>query len=101
MTTVCPVCRGEGIIGVGDQPHLRQGPLSTCPNCGGTGKVESVEVVVAPTVETQTPSSSGNEVANTSVESAPENAKVAPVDSEVVVAPVEGVTIEVVSEPVQ
>lgn len=130
----CPMCRGTGIIGAGDQPHLHLGQTKTCPNCAGTGNVDDVaveevasEVVEAPVAETQTPSSSSNEATDTVTEDlttdtevanppqvTPEaiaeqeahdlatgNTGVAPVDSEVVVAPVEGATLEVASEPVQ
>jgi DnaJ-class molecular chaperone len=34
----CKKCLGEGLIGAGDQPHLRQGKISTCLDCAGTGK---------------------------------------------------------------
>ncbi len=40
MTTRCENCHGEGLVGAGDQPWLRQGPVTTCSPCGGTGKVD-------------------------------------------------------------
>jgi DnaJ-class molecular chaperone len=35
----CAVCGGDGLVGAGDQPTLKQGPLSTCTYCLGTGKI--------------------------------------------------------------
>lgn len=94
ITANCPVCKGEGLIGAGDMPWLRQGPISTCGNCGGSGKVEDIapEVVAeapteptpepeAPTEETQTPSNSDD---TTTTDSSSDSADVAPVIEETV-----------------
>lgn len=35
----CDVCKGDGLVGVGENPHLKEGPVSTCVPCSGTGKV--------------------------------------------------------------
>jgi len=35
----CPVCRGQGLVGSGENPHLLEGLKKTCENCNGTGKV--------------------------------------------------------------
>lgn len=97
----CPMCRGTGLVGSGDQPHLHIGQVKGCPNCAGTGKVDDIieaiaeeispvevveEVVEAPVVETEPV--------------APVEESVS-VDSAVVEAPAEGATLEVASEPVQ
>ena len=37
MQTKCTNCNGEGIVGNGDKPWLKEGALSTCPVCKGTG----------------------------------------------------------------
>ena len=37
----CPVCKGDGLIGNGSEPHLKQGELRTCYVCKGTGKVST------------------------------------------------------------
>ncbi|MES2216688.1 MAG: hypothetical protein V4481_05345 [Patescibacteria group bacterium] len=42
--STCQNCRGEGLVGAGDQPWLKQGPLGTCKPCSGSGKI-SDEVV--------------------------------------------------------
>lgn len=34
----CTKCQGHGLIGSGDNPHLREGRTVTCDECGGTGK---------------------------------------------------------------
>jgi len=34
----CTNCNGDGIVGSGDQPWLKQGHLVGCKACGGTGK---------------------------------------------------------------
>lgn len=48
MTTeVCKKCHGDGIIGNGPEPHLKQGDTRTCDVCTGTGKVEVVETQTA------------------------------------------------------
>lgn len=43
MNETCKNCTGEGIVGMGDQPWLRQGHLHTCEVCGGTGKINNNE----------------------------------------------------------
>lgn len=57
----CTNCAGEGIVGAGDFPTQKQGPLSTCTVCSGTGKIEgAIEAPVEPTPETpseETPAS--------------------------------------------
>ena len=47
--TQCPKCLGDGLIGNGDNPHLKEGRIVTCPDCNGTGLVpeEVVENVVS------------------------------------------------------
>ncbi len=42
----CNKCKGEGLIGVGENPHLKEGPISTCDTCSGTGKAD--ENAIAP-----------------------------------------------------
>lgn len=46
----CKNCLGDGIVGAGDQPWLKQGAQSTCAVCGGTGKIAE-EVATEPVVE--------------------------------------------------
>ena len=41
MTTQCPKCLGEGLIGVGENPHLKLGKISTCDVCNGSGQVDA------------------------------------------------------------
>ncbi len=43
--TICELCNGEGIIGAGDYPIQKNGPLSTCGDCNGTGKVGTLEEI--------------------------------------------------------
>lgn len=40
----CEKCKGQGLIGVGDKPWERNGNVSTCDACAGTGKVVSAVV---------------------------------------------------------
>lgn len=35
----CPNCDGDGIVGSGETPHLKQGHIVTCTVCQGTGSV--------------------------------------------------------------
>lgn len=37
----CENCHGEGLVGQGEKPWLRQGHIDTCKICNGTGKVET------------------------------------------------------------
>lgn len=39
--TTCKNCRGEGLVGSGEQPWLRIGHVKTCPECSGTGKIQT------------------------------------------------------------
>ncbi len=36
---ICELCNGDGIIGAGDFPAQKNGPVYTCGDCNGTGKV--------------------------------------------------------------
>lgn len=49
----CKNCLGDGIVGNGDVPHLKQGQIVQCPVCKGTGKVGDApaEEQVAPQAE--------------------------------------------------
>lgn len=38
--TICTNCNGEGLVGQGDQPWLKQGHIQTCGKCDGTGQVD-------------------------------------------------------------
>ena len=38
----CENCKGDGIVGVGTEPWLKNGDNSTCKVCTGTGKVAEV-----------------------------------------------------------
>ena len=40
MATQCDKCRGSGLVGVGESPHLQVGPVSTCDKCLGKGVLE-------------------------------------------------------------
>lgn len=42
-TTKCDNCNGEGIVGQGESPWLKQGHLETCKLCTGTGKIETAD----------------------------------------------------------
>lgn len=57
MENKCENCHGEGLVGQGEQPWLRQGRTETCKKCGGTGKlVESAGAnLSAPTPRTTQP----------------------------------------------
>lgn len=35
----CEKCKGEGLIGQGPNPHLREGRTEVCPDCNGTGQI--------------------------------------------------------------
>lgn len=45
----CTQCGGDGLVGAGDNPAAKQGPISTCGACNGTGKV--VENIALPVPE--------------------------------------------------
>lgn len=51
MENICGVCKGEGLVGVGENPHLKEGNISTCSACAGTGKSVSSEVTASTPVE--------------------------------------------------
>lgn len=51
--TQCTKCLGDGIVGNGDNPHMKEGHQHTCDLCGGTGKIDA-QVTAAPVEETQT-----------------------------------------------
>lgn len=38
--SMCPKCKGDGIIGAGERPWEKAGATSTCDMCGGTGVVD-------------------------------------------------------------
>ncbi len=38
----CDKCNGDGLIGNGPNPHLKQGRIGTCDQCSGTGKIAEV-----------------------------------------------------------
>lgn len=61
----CKKCVGDGLIGAGEFPHLKQGRVETCDMCGGTGKTAS-EVPVEEAPVEATPEA---EVVETVVES--------------------------------
>ena len=44
MATQCDKCRGSGLVGVGENPHLQEGPVSTCDKCLGKGTLEAENV---------------------------------------------------------
>ena len=46
----CDLCRGDGLIGNGPEPHLKQGEVITCPKCKGTGKIPTGPVQNEPEV---------------------------------------------------
>lgn len=45
----CETCLGDGLIGAGPQPWLKQGLVRQCPDCNGTGKISPTDAQVAPT----------------------------------------------------
>jgi hypothetical protein len=51
--TECTTCRGQGLIGSGENPHNLQGAVVTCTDCGGTGKVADGFAPVSRTVPTE------------------------------------------------
>lgn len=53
-TEPCKNCNGDGQVGNGDKPWLKQGHLHTCEKCQGTGKVPVVETEPEAPAETQT-----------------------------------------------
>lgn len=110
-TITCPVCRGTGLIGAGEAPHLHLGTLSTCPNCGGTGvveapvedlnsSVEEISVITqsetneAPIVEAQTPSSSEEVIISPEVSESDKPVEDTSVDNVSVEPVVDGATLE-------
>ncbi|MES2216633.1 MAG: hypothetical protein V4481_05060 [Patescibacteria group bacterium] len=49
--STCTNCHGEGLVGAGDKPWLKQGPIGTCKPCSGSGKIaDAVEPEAAPEV---------------------------------------------------
>lgn len=42
--SMCPKCKGDGIIGAGERPWEKAGATGTCDMCGGTGNVEEGDV---------------------------------------------------------
>lgn len=53
--TTCKNCLGDGIVGVGDKPWLKEGPQSTCTVCSGTGQVEDGSVESVPETPAEEP----------------------------------------------
>lgn len=51
MENICGVCKGEGLVGVGENPHLKEGNISTCSACAGTGKLVSSEITASTLVD--------------------------------------------------
>ena len=49
----CDLCRGDGLIGNGPEPHLKQGEVITCPKCKGTGKIPTGTVQESENMDTQ------------------------------------------------
>lgn len=37
--SICQKCAGDGLIGNGPSPWLREGHVTTCDKCGGTGNL--------------------------------------------------------------
>lgn len=43
MTMQCDNCKGEGLVGSGDKPWLKEGAIVTCPICTGVGELSPEE----------------------------------------------------------
>lgn len=61
MNNTCSRCAGEGIIGAGEFPLAKQGPLSQCPDCAGTGKITASEESPAEEVASTNPEASASD----------------------------------------
>lgn len=46
--STCNNCLGDGVVGSGDQPWLKQGALRTCELCNGTGQINDAPQVIVP-----------------------------------------------------
>jgi DnaJ-class molecular chaperone len=55
----CKNCNGDGIVGNGPSPWLKEGAVHGCEVCSGTGQVASGETVPVP--EEATPPQDGEE----------------------------------------
>jgi hypothetical protein len=51
----CDLCRGDGLVGNGPEPHMKQGEVKTCPKCKGTGKIPTGTVQEEPKVDAEQP----------------------------------------------
>lgn len=87
--TECTTCRGQGLIGSGENPHNLQGAVITCTDCGGTGKVADG---LAPTSVDETATlSPREELVEALGEVEVEKTKEAPVDNSTSAEDVQGV----------
>ena len=43
MSNSCSKCGGAGLVGAGENPAARLGPVTVCPDCKGKGLVEDKE----------------------------------------------------------
>lgn len=49
--TICTNCNGEGLVGSGEKPWMKQGKIVTCPECSGTGQMPEAVSVSTPEPE--------------------------------------------------
>lgn len=40
----CQKCQGDGLVGQGDSPWKKEGKVTTCPDCSGTGRLPESEM---------------------------------------------------------
>lgn len=78
MENKCANCHGDGIVGQGEQPWLKQGHTETCKVCNGTGKAEAdagetVDTTESQATEPETPAqAAGEEKKEEDADTAPE-----------------------------
>lgn len=81
--TTCTNCNGEGLVGQGDNPALKQGRIDTCSVCNGTGKVGEPDVQPEAPAVPQEPEATPPQdtpVDNSDAQNAPEETPVAPTE---------------------
>lgn len=51
--SICQKCAGDGLVGNGPSPHLKEGHITTCPDCLGTGQIQDAPVQKSENVDNQ------------------------------------------------
>lgn len=65
----CSNCNGEGIVGSGEKPWLKEGHLHTCDVCKGTGKIVEADATGTKPAQESIPADSHESAASTGTHS--------------------------------